>query len=101
MYACSVQSVLEVGVDLPEPLAMKRWCGEPVKALVLPTNVFLTNRKGAGWETQLPICNENNCTVQPAILHSFIIIITPPGYPVLRQSHQDLLRQLFQVSVVV
>lgn len=37
---------LEVTADLPSPAAIARWAGEPIKAAVLPTSIFLTNRAG-------------------------------------------------------
>jgi len=38
---------LEVTADLPDDAAeVARWCGEPVKAVLLPTSIFLTNKKG-------------------------------------------------------
>lgn len=41
-----VSVCLEMGADLPPPAAVARWVGEPVKAALLPTHVFLTNRAG-------------------------------------------------------
>ncbi|KAL0277779.1 UNVERIFIED_CONTAM: hypothetical protein PYX00_004944 [Menopon gallinae] len=38
--------VLEVSADLPSQQELDRWCGEPVKCLLLSTSIFLTNRKG-------------------------------------------------------
>lgn len=38
--------VLELSADLPSKEAIDRWSGEPVKALVLSTRIFLTNKKG-------------------------------------------------------
>jgi protein arginine N-methyltransferase 5 len=38
--------VLELSADLPPAEVVDRWCGEPVKALVLPTNIFVSNKKG-------------------------------------------------------
>jgi len=37
---------LELSLDLPDESSLKRWLGEPVKCAMLPTNVFLSNRKG-------------------------------------------------------
>ncbi|XP_032666886.1 protein arginine N-methyltransferase 5 isoform X2 [Odontomachus brunneus] len=37
---------LIVSHDLPEPAEIDRWLGEPVKCLILPTTIFLTNKKG-------------------------------------------------------
>lgn len=38
--------VLELSGDLPDMEMMQRWEGEPVKAVMLPTSMFLTNKKG-------------------------------------------------------
>ncbi|KAM6188359.1 protein arginine N-methyltransferase 5 isoform 3-T3 [Sarcoramphus papa] len=45
-YNKRVGVALEVGADLPSGAAIDRWLGEPVKAAILPTSVFLTNKKG-------------------------------------------------------
>uniref|UniRef100_A0A8C8SP82 Protein arginine N-methyltransferase 5 n=1 Tax=Pelusios castaneus TaxID=367368 RepID=A0A8C8SP82_9SAUR len=37
---------LEVGPDLPSSHVIDRWLGEPIKAAILPTSIFLTNKKG-------------------------------------------------------
>ncbi|GCC45243.1 hypothetical protein chiPu_0029336, partial [Chiloscyllium punctatum] len=37
---------LDVGADLPSDSVIDRWLGEPIKAAVLPTSIFLTNKKG-------------------------------------------------------
>jgi protein arginine N-methyltransferase 5 len=36
---------LELNGDLPDEALLNRWAGEPVKALIISTSVFLTNRK--------------------------------------------------------
>ncbi|XP_068672225.1 protein arginine N-methyltransferase 5-like isoform X3 [Montipora foliosa] len=36
---------LEISVELPSEEELERWFGEPVKAAILPTSLFLTNRK--------------------------------------------------------
>ncbi|XP_063627348.1 protein arginine N-methyltransferase 5 [Cydia splendana] len=38
--------VLELSADLPPEEIVKRWLGEPVKAVILPTNIFHNNKKG-------------------------------------------------------
>lgn len=38
--------VLELSSDLPSKEVIDRWSGEPVKALVLSTRIFLTNKTG-------------------------------------------------------
>ena len=37
---------LSVDKDLPDELRLERWLGEPVKALILSTGLFLTNKRG-------------------------------------------------------
>ncbi|XP_062459984.1 protein arginine N-methyltransferase 5-like [Pezoporus occidentalis] len=45
-YNKRVGVALEVGPDLPSGAAVERWLGEPLKAALLPTSLFLTNKKG-------------------------------------------------------
>ena len=42
----SLSVALEITEDLPPQSVLDRWVGEPVKAVIVPTRVFLTNRKG-------------------------------------------------------
>lgn len=42
----SMYVALELGQDLPGSAALNRWLGEPVKAIFLPTDIFLTNKAG-------------------------------------------------------
>jgi len=37
---------LELTADLPSPTKLGRWLGEPVRAVIVPTHVFLRNKKG-------------------------------------------------------
>nr|XP_006816923.1 PREDICTED: protein arginine N-methyltransferase 5-like [Saccoglossus kowalevskii] len=37
---------LELSTDLPSKSAIDRWLGEPIKCAIIPTSVFLTNKKG-------------------------------------------------------
>ncbi|CAG8593953.1 3805_t:CDS:10 [Ambispora leptoticha] len=37
---------LELTADLPDNYILERWFGEPIKAVIVPTNIFLTNAKG-------------------------------------------------------
>lgn len=49
-FACDHRSclgvALEVGLDIPLPETLARWWGEPVKAVMLRTESFVTNRRG-------------------------------------------------------
>ncbi|XP_042862384.1 protein arginine N-methyltransferase 5-like isoform X2 [Penaeus japonicus] len=37
---------LEVSADLPEQSVIDRWLGEPIRCAILPTSIWLTNKKG-------------------------------------------------------
>lgn len=37
---------VEMGADLPSDAVIDKWLGEPIKAAILPTSIFLTNKKG-------------------------------------------------------
>lgn len=37
---------LQVTADLPEPAQINQWLGEPIRAVLLPTYIFLSNKKG-------------------------------------------------------
>ncbi|GBP55496.1 Protein arginine N-methyltransferase 5 [Eumeta japonica] len=41
-----VGAVLELTPDLPPSHLLHHWLGEPVKAIILPTSIFQTNKKG-------------------------------------------------------
>ncbi|CAH0474551.1 unnamed protein product [Peronospora belbahrii] len=45
-YNPKVYVALEITADLPSNEEIQRWLGEPVKAAIIRTDVFLTNRKG-------------------------------------------------------
>mmetsp|Transcript_34182 Transcript_34182/g.107768 ORF Transcript_34182/g.107768 Transcript_34182/m.107768 type:complete len:636 (-) Transcript_34182:176-2083(-) len=42
----SLYVALELPADLPGKAVLDRWLGEPLKALILPTDIFLTNNGG-------------------------------------------------------
>lgn len=37
---------LEIGMSLPSIAVCNRWMGEPVRALVISTDIFVINRRG-------------------------------------------------------
>uniref|UniRef100_UPI003AAD8F98 protein arginine N-methyltransferase 5 isoform X2 n=1 Tax=Centroberyx gerrardi TaxID=166262 RepID=UPI003AAD8F98 len=45
-YNKRVCLAIEVGADMPSDSVIDKWLGEPIKAAVLPTTIFLTNKKG-------------------------------------------------------
>lgn len=45
-YHPKISVVLELTADLPSDEELARWLGEPVRAVIISTDIFLTNRKG-------------------------------------------------------
>jgi len=45
-FNSSLGVALEMTEDLPPRETLQRWRGEPVKAIIFPTSIFLTNKKG-------------------------------------------------------
>ncbi|PIO26407.1 hypothetical protein AB205_0163320, partial [Aquarana catesbeiana] len=45
-YNKRIALAIEMGADLPSSSIIDRWLGEPIKAAILPTCIFLTNKKG-------------------------------------------------------
>lgn len=45
-FNSSLGVALEATEDLPPRQTLQRWRGEPVKAIIFPTSIFLTNKKG-------------------------------------------------------
>lgn len=43
---CSILEAIEVAADMPSDAVIDKWLGEPIKAAILPTSIFLTNKKG-------------------------------------------------------
>ncbi|KAA0158583.1 hypothetical protein FNF31_05334 [Cafeteria roenbergensis] len=73
-----VSACLELTRELPSPAHIRRWLGEPVKALVIPTWVFVTNRRGF---SVLPRAHQ--AVVQSFMRHKAQIVVTgrPGGVP--------------------
>lgn len=67
--------VLEVTADLPSPALLARWRGEPVKAVLLPTSVFLTNKAG------YPVLSRAHQSFVKSMIeiHAQVIIQIPDG----------------------
>lgn len=38
--------VVEMSADCPSQDVVKRWLGEPIKAVIVPTSIFHCNKKG-------------------------------------------------------
>ena len=45
-HSSKLGALLEVQAEVPPLQEVLRWHGEPVKALLLPTSAFLTNKRG-------------------------------------------------------
>ena len=41
-----ISVALEITADLPSEDVLQRWLAEPVKAVIMSTSLFLTNKKG-------------------------------------------------------
>jgi len=41
-----IKLALEIGAELPSDEELNRWLGEPVAALIIQSNIFITNKKG-------------------------------------------------------
>uniref|UniRef100_W5LWY8 PRMT5 TIM barrel domain-containing protein n=2 Tax=Lepisosteidae TaxID=7915 RepID=W5LWY8_LEPOC len=46
IFCSALPSAIEIGADLPSDAVIDKWLGEPIKAAILPTSIFLTNKKG-------------------------------------------------------
>lgn len=51
-FSTQISAALLVTEDLPSDAALERWTGEPVKAAILPTHLFVANK--AGYPVLLP-----------------------------------------------
>ena len=45
-YSTQISVALQLSADLPEDEILERWTGEPVKAALLPTSLFVANKAG-------------------------------------------------------
>lgn len=45
-YEKKLNLALELTADLPNQAAIDRWLGEPIKCLIIPTHLFMSNKKG-------------------------------------------------------
>ena len=45
-YNKRLSVALEITADMPSDEVLQRWLAEPIKAVILSTNIFLTNKKG-------------------------------------------------------
>jgi protein arginine N-methyltransferase 5 len=57
---------MELGDRLPPESELVRWLGEPIKTLLIPTSLFLTNKKG------YPVLPKPYQVPYPHIHHSIV-----------------------------
>jgi hypothetical protein len=70
-YNPQVSVVLEVTETLPSAAVQAKWLGEPVKAAILPTSIFVNNKKG--YPT---LRKEHQHFVQQMFLHKVQFVLT-------------------------
>ncbi|KAK8387035.1 hypothetical protein O3P69_018003 [Scylla paramamosain] len=75
---------LEISADLPEQCVIDRWLGEPVRSAVLPTSIWLSNKKG------FPVLSRAHQQLVKSLvkLHAQFIITGP-----LRHQHYKFYQQ--------
>eukprot|EP00842_Homolaphlyctis_polyrhiza_P004953 jgi/Hompol1/5459/HPOL_004446-RA len=45
-HSTKIAVALELGHELPEQAVLDKWLTEPVKVIIIPTNAFITNKRG-------------------------------------------------------
>ncbi|MCL4145083.1 UNVERIFIED_CONTAM: hypothetical protein GTU68_061219, partial [Idotea baltica] len=75
---------LEITADLPDKVVLERWLGEPIRCAIIPTTVFITNKKG------YPVLSRAHQSLVTCLykLHVQFIISGP-----IRHSHIKLYQQ--------
>lgn len=63
-------AVLEVSANLPPARLIRRWLGQPLRAVVLPTDVFTTNKRGypvlsKAHQELVAVCYKHGVQVSP------------------------------------
>lgn len=71
MYVC-VSADLEMTEDLPSDELLSRWVAEPVRAICVPSSVFLSNKKG------FPVLSKRH---QAFIQKMFVVRACVPSFP--------------------
>lgn len=85
--------VLELTEHMPSTQEMDRWFGEPLKAIILPTRLFITNSKGA------PVLSAAHVAfLHKAFYHNVQIVISGSpvhGNPANRGIYQQYVTHIF------
>ncbi|KAK3861183.1 hypothetical protein Pcinc_032814 [Petrolisthes cinctipes] len=79
--------MIEVSADLPDQSVVDRWLGEPIRCAVLPTSIWLTNKKG------FPVLSRSHQLFVRSLnkLHAQFIISGP-----LRHQHYKFYQQYLE-----
>lgn len=74
-YHPNLAVALELSADLPSQAALDRWFAEPVKAVFVPTSIFLTNKKG------FPVLSKahQSCIQKLFLLNAQLVVTGPPS----------------------
>lgn len=82
---------LEVSEDIPSEEQVKRWVGEPIKTVSVPTSLFLTNKKG------YPVLAKQHQALIRQFVHLDIqIIVRGPSRGHELKYYQQYLEHLYQ-----
>ncbi|KAG7173372.1 arginine N-methyltransferase 5-like, partial [Homarus americanus] len=78
---------IEISADLPDQSVLDRWFGEPIKSAILPTSIWLTNKKG------FPVLSRAHQLLIKSLfkLHAQFVITGP-----LRHQHFKLYQQYLE-----
>nr|CAG4638294.1 EOG090X028A [Cyclestheria hislopi] len=84
---------LELSADLPDAVILDRWLGEPVRCLVIPTHLFMTNKKG------FPVLPKpHQCAVRQFLKQKSQILITGALRHQQYKHYQQYMDHLWQVG---
>ncbi|CAH0383631.1 unnamed protein product [Bemisia tabaci] len=86
--------VLEVSYENPPAEEINRWLGEPVKALVVPTDIFLTNKRG------YPVLSKSHQSLVKAFFSLDVqVIVSGNSHHVAIKHYQQYLNYLYQSAI--
>ncbi|XP_076069556.1 protein arginine N-methyltransferase 5 [Oratosquilla oratoria] len=87
---------LEIPADLPDQSVIQRWLGEPVRCAILPTSIWLTNKKG------FPVLSRAHQDLVRSLfsLHAQFIICGPVRHPHVK-FYQQYLEHIIKIRTEV
>lgn len=97
----------EITEDLPSRDVLLRWLGEPVKAIIVPTSIFLTNKKGYPVLSRVRLTPpHHSLLLDHIILHSrrsidvsVCVALRPDVFLCGLQAHQAFLQDLYRYKI--